>query len=352
MKVAILHGEVPSDAPKDELDVLVEVGCVTRALAELGYEPIPVPLSLDLEAARDMLLDIKPSLVFNLVESLSGSGELICTGPMLLDYLGIPYTGAGATAMFTTSNKLIAKRYLQTAGIPTPPWITGEALLRQPVTFPGPYIVKSVWEHGSVWLDETAIIEEEERLRPAIEGRLRHRRGHWFVEQYIEGREFNLSLLAGPRGPETFPPAEILFVDYPSERAKVLDYKAKWEEGTFEYDNTRRCYDFPPEDRTILEQLTRSARSCWALFDLRGYARVDFRIDSDGRPWVLEVNANPCLSPHSGFVIASARSGLKFSQVIDRIISDSLPVKRPTPRKAQRKRRRGQEKRPVLFETL
>ena len=71
----------------------------------------------------------------------------------------------------------------------------------------------------------------------------------------------------------------------------------------------------------------RIALQCWKLFELRGYARVDFRVDAHNRPWVLEVNANPCISPDSGFVAASQKAGLTFEQVIDRIITDSLEKK-------------------------
>ena len=66
------------------------------------------------------------------------------------------------------------------------------------------------------------------------------------------------------------------------------------------------------------------ALRCWRLFKLSGYARVDFRVDSGNRPWVLEINANPCLSPDSGFFAAAARAGLSFREVVKRIVDDCL----------------------------
>jgi D-alanine-D-alanine ligase len=72
--------------------------------------------------------------------------------------------------------------------------------------------------------------------------------------------------------------------------------------------------------------LTEIARACWHLFGLRGYARVDFRVDQDGQPWVLEVNANPCISPDGGFVAAAAQVGLSLNDVVGRIIQDSVPL--------------------------
>jgi len=71
-----------------------------------------------------------------------------------------------------------------------------------------------------------------------------------------------------------------------------------------------------------LENLARIALECWRAFELKGYARVDFRVDQEGRPWVLEVNANPCLSPDAGFAAAAERAAVPYSHVIARIVAD------------------------------
>ena len=130
--------------------------------------------------------------------------------------------------------------------------------------------------------------------------------GECFAEAYIDGREFNLSLLASKAGPQVLPPAEIRFEDYPEGKTRIVGYRAKWHESSFEYLHTVRSFEFPPEDDELLSRLKDLAVRCWSLFDLRGYARVDFRVDRDGRPWVLEVNVNPCLSPDAGFFAAAA----------------------------------------------
>jgi len=190
----------------------------------------------------------------------------------------------------------------------------------------GPCILKSVWEDASVGLDEGSVIQPEnmEQLREAMNRRREKGGGEWFAEAYIEGREFNLSLLAGSNGPEVLPAAEILFEDYPPGKARVVGYRAKWEEDSFEYQHTPRCFAFPAEDRALLDQLVIIAKHCWQLFGLRGYARVDFRVDRAGRPWVLEINANPCLSPDAGFAAAAQQAGLSYTQLIERILEDSL----------------------------
>ena len=81
-------------------------------------------------------------------------------------------------------------------------------------------------------------------------------------------------------------------------------------------------FNFGPEDEHIIKSLKTTAKKCWNLFGLKGYARVDFRVDGSGKPWVLEVNANPCLSPDGGFSVASALVGLDFPMIVQRIIKD------------------------------
>ena len=339
MKVAVIHGEVAEGAGRDEKDVLVQVDVVSEGLAALGHEPVAVPVSLNLEEAARTLTALHPAIAFNLVESLSGKGSLIHIVPALLDALKIPYTGSGTEAIILTSNKVLAKKWLGAAGLPTPPWFTA-AERREELRVSGPWLVKSAWEHASIGLDEDSVIPEADRgrLLAEMEARRDMLGGACLAEAFIDGREFNLSLLAGGRdpgcglngcagpplacrnGPEVLPPAEIRFDAYPSGKVRVVGYRSKWEEGSFEFNHTPRSFEFPETDAPLLARLKELAVRCWRLFDLKGYARVDFRVDKEGRPWILEVNTNPCLSPDAGFHAATLRAGLTFSEVLKRII--------------------------------
>ncbi|HET6220931.1 MAG TPA: hypothetical protein VFE11_02150 [Dongiaceae bacterium] len=329
-RVAVVYGAVAADAAPDEQDVLVEVDTMQQALTALGYAPVAVPLSLDLEAVRRRLLHLRPAFVVNLVESVEGLGRLIHLAPSLFESLGLPYSGAGSEAVYLTSNKPLAKRLMAAAGIATPPWVEALPTGLPLPAFAGPYIVKSVWEHASIGIDDGSVVEEARKVAPLARRRRRRFGGDWFAEQYVEGREFNLALLARPGGDHGFellPPAEMLFVDYPAGKRRIVDYAAKWHEGSFEYTNTVRRFDFPAEDRPLLARLAAVAESCWRLFGLSGYARVDCRVDAEGRPWVLEININPCLSPDAGFAAAAAQAGLAISDVVGRIIA-AIPGRR------------------------
>ena len=325
-KVAVLYGAVAPDAAPDEQDVLVEVATASRMLASLGYAPVAVPVTLDLEAARARLLDLKPAFVFNLVESLDGQGRLIHLALALLDSLGLPHTGAGHDAMFLTSKKTQAKRMLAAAGLPTAPWWEPPADLSGEPGFAGPYIVKSVWEHASIGIGDDSITADPKKLAAICKRRQKRFGGEWFVEKFIDGREFNIAVLTGPNGPEVLPLAEMTFVDFPQGKPRIVDYEAKWDEHSFGYNNTVRRFDFGSEDSGLLASLREISLACWRVFDLAGHVRVDFRVDADGNPYVLEINVNPCLSPDAGFAAAAARAGLTPEQVMTRILGDLRAV--------------------------
>jgi D-alanine-D-alanine ligase len=133
-------------------------------------------------------------------------------------------------------------------------------------------------------------------------------------------------LADGRGGVEVLPAAEILFKEYPEGKPRIVGYDAKWEPGSFEYRNTPRTFDFTAGEAVLMEKLRALSMRCWETFDLRGYARVDFRVDRDSNPWVIEINANPCISPDAGFTAAAARAGVGYTSMIARIVESSLPA--------------------------
>jgi len=327
MKVVVLHSEVAPEAAEDEQDVLVQVRAVSLALRHLGYEPEALAFSMNMKCVQAALRAARPAFVFNLVETVEGSGQFIHTAPALLDHMGILYTGTLTEGLFMTSNKLIAKNLLARSGIPTPPWCSVEDLHRGKVRLTNPVIIKSVWEHASIGLDESSVMVHRDPHHLAAEMMARRPAlgGSCFAEAYIEGRELNISLLTGSNGPEVLPAAEMLFSGLAAGSRKLMSYRAKWDTQSPEYRATSRSFAQLPEDASLIAELEGLARSCWELFGLRGYARVDFRVDEAGKPQVLEVNANPCLSPDAGFVAATEQAGMDFAGVVKRIVADGIP---------------------------
>ncbi len=331
MRIVIAHNEIQDTASADERDVLVQASAVADALKHLGHDSLSLPCTLDLSAMRGRLEEIQPDLVFNLVESLAGQGRLIHLFPALLDAMQIPYTGAGTEAIFITSNKVLAKERLAAAALPTPVWI-GPYPPRLPALGAGSaavatqrWIVKSLWEHASIGLDDDVLVcaDSVEALHRILAARAQGLGGSCFAEAFVEGREFNLSLLAGPGRPQVLPPAEIIFEGYDRSRLRIVGYRAKWDAQSYEYHHTPRRFDFPAADSSLLDELRAAAGRCWRFFGLRGYARVDFRVDLHNRLWILEINTNPCLSPDAGFTAAVAQAGLSFPQAVARILDNA-----------------------------
>ncbi|MGD0517106.1 MAG: hypothetical protein ABSA26_06180, partial [Thermoguttaceae bacterium] len=277
-------------------------------------------------------------------------------------------------SLFLTTHKLLAKDRLSSAGLPTPYWIVqdavaggneklcivsphpsplpkGEGTCSSPIptnrpcsawcpSVPGEgtiarWIIKGVWEQGSRDMEDDAVFAGDvPEVHRRLQDRVKHTGRPAFAEEYIEGREFNLAMLTGPGGVEVLPPAEIDFSTFPAQKPRIVGYRAKWQADSFEYHNTPRRFDFPPADRPLLDELQDLARQCWSLFMLRGWARVDFRVDQSGRPWILEVNANPCLSPDAGFAAALQHSGIAFDEAIGRIVTAcglAIRLSKPSP---------------------
>jgi D-alanine-D-alanine ligase len=113
----------------------------------------------------------------------------------------------------------------------------------------------------------------------------------------------------------------MLFAGVPAGKPRIVGYDAKWVEDSFEYGSTPRRFDFPPQDEALLRRLEGLALAAWGTFAAGGYARVDFRLDADGAPHILELNANPCLSPEGGFAAAMTRAGIDYTAGIARILA-------------------------------
>ena len=317
--IIIYHTVVNKNSRPDDLDVLVEAEFVSRNLKELGYSSRNLPFICNIKRLKTEIKKIKPEFIFNLVESIGGTDSLMYLAPLIFDHLKIPYTGCPTKAIFQTSNKLTAKEVLKQNRVKTPKYLSLDNYEKISIEKGEKFIIKNAIEHSSVGIDERELILFEDR-RDIIET-LKEKPGEkYFAEQYIEGREFNISLLGNPV--RILPIAEIKFIDYSSGKPKIVGYHAKWNKESFEYNHTKRNFEFDESDRPLLKNLEEICIKCWKIFGLRGYARIDFRVDENNIPYVLEINTNPCISPDAGFIAAAERAGLSHTKVIEKIIKD------------------------------
>ncbi len=247
MRVAIAHQAVDRGAAPEEQDVLVQVAHVAGALEQLGYATAVVPCTLDLQSLAQRLEGLAPHVVFNLVESLGQTDRLAVLVPLLLEARHIPYTGCPAAALLATNDKPAAKRRFRASGLPTPAWWTrGGGGPADDLAFPGRFIVKCAAEHASLGLDDSAVVWAENlaQLDAALAARQDRLGRPCLAEQFIDGREFNLSLLQRAEGPRLLPPAEISFAQFPPGKPRIVGYDAKRQATSLEYHATPtgRCW--------------------------------------------------------------------------------------------------------------
>lgn len=318
-------------ARPDEVDALVQVREVGEAIEQLHWKAGTLEVDLNLGLALERLQERKPACVFNLVESLGRRGDLIGLVPALLESASIPFTGSGSDAIHMSSQKVLAKRWMRLHDVRTPAWHSAAEFADGRRDEDRVWIVKSVWEHASLGIDDASVVQG----RAAAEQRIRHCTetfgGQWFAEEYIDGREFNISIIEQNGQPYVLPIAEMTFVGYPPEKPKIVGYPAKWDENAPEYAATQRSFQVSEAERG---ELTAVAKKCWMLFGMRGYARVDVRMDRHGNSFVLEVNANPCLAKDAGFIAAATEAGFRYRQVIEMVLHAAIRPVLPVLRRA------------------
>ena len=316
--VLILYNKISEVATADELDVLEQVKLVSNSLKELKYKVKTLEFDMNIEKVITNIRKNAPDIIFNLVESVYNKGEFAYLATSILNYLGIPYTGSPLIPMIHCSNKLLTKLELDRIGVLTPSYFKLDNLCK--LNTKRKYILKPVWEEGSLELDEHCIFSGSDSEYINLISKMN--KDYYFVEQFIEGRELNVSIIGTKSGPRVLPLAEMTF-NYPDDKPKIMGYKSKWVEDSFEYNNTVRTFDIP-DDYRLMPEIEEICKHCWNDLGLKGYVRIDFRLDSINKPYVIDINLNPCISESGGFYAACMEDGYTFNQVIELILKDAL----------------------------
>ncbi|MCB1519341.1 MAG: hypothetical protein KDJ37_02070 [Hyphomicrobiaceae bacterium] len=316
-RAVLVHGVIDRSRP-DEQDTLDQVEAVGAALRRSGFDTAELALGLDLSPLSALAND-PPALVFNLVEALAGDGRLISLPAAVMEHCGLSVTGSSAMALAVTTDKPLTKHLLAAAGLDVPQ--TFDARIVGAEDESALYIVKSVSEDASIGIDAASVVPSGDAARE-IAARRKRFGGEWFAEAFIDGREFNISLISdGKGGIEVLPAAEIRFEGFAAGRPRIVDYAAKWDPASDVYHATPRRFVPREAEPALVVELERCALAAFRVLGLDGYARVDFRVDGSGRCYILEANANPCLAPDSGFVAACAEAGMDYDMMVGRIVA-------------------------------
>jgi D-alanine-D-alanine ligase len=323
LRVAIIYNQPELDRysamgeQKAVLGVLVEVKAVHAGLAKLGHTVEQVPIAPPLEAVQRTISQLAADAVFNLFEGFAGRPETEAAVAAMLSSVGIPYTGCSASALSLTLDKSRTKQILRVHGLPTPAFqvLDPETIGRFDLQFP--CIVKPAAEDASHGLSERSVVTDA----ASLEAQVRHISGLYngqaLVEEYIDGREFNVSVIGNDQ-PVVLPVSEIVYT-LPEGMPRILTFEAKWEPGSLYFKSSAPVCPAAIDD-IVRQRIEAPALSAYKLLGCTGYARVDFRMGSDSIPQIIEVNANPDLSPGYGIALQSRLAGMSYARLIERIM--------------------------------
>jgi D-alanine-D-alanine ligase len=297
---------------------MAQVEAIETALFALGYQAVRIPFTRDLGRFVRHTEEADIAMAFNLCESVDDNPRFAGHPAAVMELLNIPFTGSSAAALMATTDKHLMKLALEAGGLKTPRafLFSGEKVVTfSPMRFP--VIMKPQYQDASIGIDQESVVTDPTILEKTL--RQFHKMyGPIIVEEFIEGREFNVSLL-GSSAPEVMPVAEIDFSGLPDSLFKIVGYRAKWEPDSIEYHQTRRI--FPELPAEVARKISAASIQCYQLFGLRDYGRVDLRLDKNDNAYILEINANPCLSPDAGFPAAVQKSGRDYQAMVAKLVS-------------------------------
>jgi D-alanine-D-alanine ligase len=300
-----------------------DVADVARAVADAlagTFDVALVPVDADLHGFCERVKELAPVAVFNLCESIAGDARLESAVPMLLEAMGVPYTGSPPAALALALRKDRVKTVLLRARVPTP---AGGLFAALPARLTLPCIVKPSREDGSAGIGPASVARTTAAVRKRALAVERTFRQPALVEEYVDGRELVVALLGG----RALPPWEIDFSRMPASLPRIVTYTSKWQPGSVEDVGARPRRARLPGP--LLARVRRVASAAFAAVGLRDYGRVDLRLDAAGNPWVVDVNPNCDLSPSAGFARAAAAAGVPYPILVRRLVALAL---RRTPR--------------------
>ena len=308
-----IHGEQDSEAEFEAPEVL---NAIRHAIVGLGYEVV------NLEATSELprtLLATHVDVVFNLAEGASGRSRESQV-PALLELMGLPFSGSDAVCMALTLDKALAKQVVASLGVPTPKGFVMKE--RESLVPPGslrfPAIVKPLAEGSSKGISPHSVVHDEEAMYRVARAAIEKYRAPALIEEYLPGREFTVGLLGYPEA-RVLPVLEIQFID-PSVPTPVYSFEAK------QHDTGRMRFTVPAElSDDQVRTLTELARTAFNGLGCRDMARIDFRMDAEGRFNFIECNPLPGLTPEwSDFVTMAGAAGIDYTNLIGSILAGSI----------------------------
>jgi D-alanine-D-alanine ligase len=298
---------------------------VVTGLRELGHEVQPLGLIDDLTPLRRAIRNFTPHIVFNLLEEFRGEPMLDQNVVSYLELVQVPYTGCNSRGLMLARDKALSKKILHYHRIRVPRFAVvpaGRKLKRKPAQLKYPLIVKSQVEEASLGIAEASVVNSDEKLAERIEFMHANVGSSLIIEQYVDGRELYVGVLGNQRL-QALPVWELEMGRLRPDAPKIATRRVKWDP---KFQKRRgieigRARNLSPELERLIVKTT---KRLYRVLQLSGYARVDFRLDAEGRPYFLEANPNPEIGYGEEFAEAAEAAGIDYEPLLDRLLAIGL----------------------------
>jgi D-alanine-D-alanine ligase len=297
---------------------------VVSTLKKLGHEAYPIGVRDDLGVIESAIDKWKPDIAFNLLEEFDGVAVYDQNVVAYLELLHMPYTGCNPRGLMLARDKALTKKVLSFHQIPYPEFIEvpqGRSVKR-PKSLTFPLIVKSVSEEASHGISQASIVEDDEKLSERVAFIHTSIGTGALIERYIEGREFYVGVI-GNGQLQALPVWELIMDKLPEDVRKIATERVKWNRTyQIKYGITSRQAKNLPEGKA--DEIQHLAKRVYRALNLSGYARIDMRMDPEGRLYVLEANPNPQIAHDEDFADSAEKADYQYKELLQEILNVGL----------------------------
>ncbi|MHC4407563.1 MAG: D-alanine--D-alanine ligase family protein [Planctomycetota bacterium] len=294
---------------------------VVSTLRNMGHEARPLGVSSDLGVIRSAIEEFKPHVCFNLLEEFHGIALYDQHVVSYLELLRQPYTGCNPRGLTLAHDKALSKKVLAYHRIPAPRFKVFPVgrKVRRPARLSYPLIVKSLTEDASLGISQASVVNSDEKLIERVHFIHEKIGTDAMADQYIEGRELYVGLMGNQRL-VTLPIWELRFTNLPEGAEPIATEKVKWDE---KYQEQLGIKTGPAKNLGdgMEERILKLCKRAYRALGLSGYARMDLRLQENGRAFVIEANPNPQLAFDEEFAESAAHVSLKYEDLLHKILN-------------------------------
>lgn len=313
----LLYNLDPTWAPGEQNEVVEESNRLGSALGEVGHPVTFLPVTDASFPGRLRSVPAREHVVLNWCEAVPGIPHSEALVAAVMESMNLVYTGSDPAVLALSEDKHRVKGILLDAGIPTPGWTTFHKPERGRWRC-YPAIVKAAHEHCSEGLTPESVVMTEEEMVQRIEFVLDTYGQPALVEDFVDGREFHVSLWGNGRI-EMLPAAEMDFSSFGNPRERLCTYDAKFVPGSKHYKGIKTLLP-APLDEAMYRDLERIAVSAYRSIGCRDYGRIDIRL-REGIFYVLDVNPNADISADASMACAAELLGYSYGEMGSRLVS-------------------------------